>query len=192
LNPSKCSQATIFIIAAQIKLYPREVYERGLKVNTVPTQRIPHSALSPAIKSLNYLNNILAKIEGNLCGAEESVMLNHEGYVAECTGDNIFVVKRGVMLTPPVYAGSLPGITRDVVINLARQAGYEVRETMLTRYDLFVADEVFLTGTAAEIVPVAEIDGRRIMTQGAGPVTRRMLNDFTELTKTAGVRIYAS
>ena len=190
LSPDKCPKATVFIIADAIQLYPEKYYEEGLKVVTVPTQRIPPAALSPAVKSLNYLNNIMAKIECQAAGAQEAIMLNHEGYVAECSGDNVFVLKKGIITTPPIWAGALGGLTRKYVIDLARQIGREVRESMLTRYDLFVADEVFLTGTAAEVVPVSDIDGRTIGTGKPGPVTGDLIRRFRELTRLAGVAIY--
>jgi branched-chain amino acid aminotransferase len=191
LSPDKCPKATIFIIAASIQLYPKEFYDNGLKVNTAATQRMSPAALSPAIKSLNYLNNIMAKIEGNQCGAQESIMLNAEGYVAECTGDNIFVLKNGQIYTPPVFAGALGGITRRVIFDLAKTLGKEIVETQLTRYDLFVADEMFLTGTGAEVVPVVNVDGRIIGDGKPGGITREIIRRFHELTQTTGTPIYA-
>lgn len=187
MSPDKCPKASVFCIAATIQLYPEKYYREGLKVNTSPTQRISPAALSPAIKSLNYLNNIMAKIEGNLAGAQESIMLNGEGYVAECTGDNIFVIKKGQIFTPTVYAGALAGITRKVIMNLCAEIGKPVIETQLTRYDLFVADEIFLTGTGAELVPVREIDGRIIGNETPGSITKILLEKFKHLTQTQGV-----
>src|SRR5678810_1236383 len=146
LNPNRCKNPTVIIIAGKIQLYPVEYYERGLEIITVPTVRNLHSALNPAIKSLNYLNNIMAKIEANNSGCEEAIMLNAEGFVSECTGDNIFILKEGELLTPPLSAGALYGVTRGTVMELAREAGLTVTETTLTRYDLFNADECFLTG----------------------------------------------
>jgi branched-chain amino acid aminotransferase len=192
LNPNKCKTPTVFIIAATIELYPEKYYTEGLRVNTVPTQRISPAALSPAIKSLNYLNNILAKIEGNLYGAQESIMLNAQGYIAECTADNLFVIKKDQVLTPPVSDGALGGITRRLMFDLAREMGREIRETNLTRYDLFVADELFLTGSGAEVVPIREVDGRVIGAGGAGPVTQDFMRHFREKTKKTGVSIYPS
>src|ERR1043166_5353363 len=160
LNPNRCKHPSVIIIADKIQLYPVEFYEKGLEIITVPTTRNLHSALNPAIKSLNYLNNILAKIEANNGGCEEAVMLNSEGYVSECTGDNLFILKDGQMFTPPLSAGALYGMTRGVVIELARQSGITVSEPNLTRYDLFNADECFLTGTGAALIPVVKIDGR--------------------------------
>lgn len=190
MSPDKCPKASVFCIAATIQLYPEKYYKEGLKVNTAPTQRISPAALSPAIKSLNYLNNIMAKIEGNLAGAQESIMLNGEGYVAECTGDNIFVIKKGQIFTPTVYSGALAGITRRVIMNLCNEIGKPVQETQMTRYDLFVADEVFLTGTGAELVPVREIDGRIIGSQTPGPVTQVLLEKFRNLTQSQGTPIF--
>ena len=189
LSPDKCPKATVFIIADSIQLYPEKFYEEGLRVVTVPSQRIPPSALSPSVKSLNYLNNIMAKIECQQAGAQEAIMLNHEGYVAECSGDNVFTVKKGVISTPPIWAGALGGLTRKAVLELAKQTGREVRETMMTRYDLWVADEVFLTGTAAEVVPVVDIDGRIVGAGKPGPVTGDLMRRFRELTRLAGVAI---
>src|SRR5687767_7882747 len=157
LNPNRCKRPSVIIIADKIQLYPPEFYERGLEIITVPTVRNLHSALNPAIKSLNYLNNILAKIEANNGGCEEAIMLNSEGYVSECTGDNVFIIKAGQMFTPPLSAGALYGITRGVVMEMAREASIEVSEPNLTRYDLFNADECFLTGTGAELIPVIKI-----------------------------------
>ena len=169
LNPNKCKRPSIIIIAGAIQLYPAELYAKGLEIITVATTRNLHSALNPAIKSLNYLNNILAKIEAMHGGCEEAIMLNAEGYVAECTGDNLFIVKDGKLLTPPLSAGALYGITRGTVIDLARENGMPVSEPNLTRYDLFIADECFLTGTGAEIIAVVKIDGRVIGTGKPGP-----------------------
>jgi branched-chain amino acid aminotransferase len=190
LNPKSCKRPSVIIIADKIQLYPPEVYRRGLDIITVPTTRNLHSALNPAIKSLNYLNNILAKIEANNGGCEEAVMLNAEGFVAECTGDNLFIVKNGALLTPPLSAGALYGITRQTVIELAEASGLKVSEPNLTRYDLFSADECFLTGTGAEIVPVVKIDGRVIGTGKPGRVTRRLEDEYHALTKVSGEPIY--
>jgi len=190
LNPKSCKRPSVIIIADKIQLYPPGVYQRGLDIITVPTTRNLHSALNPAIKSLNYLNNILAKIEANNGGCEEAVMLNAEGFVAECTGDNLFIVKNGALLTPPLSAGALYGITRRTVIELAEESGLKVSEPNLTRYDLFNADECFLTGTGAEIVPVAKIDGRVIGTGKPGRVTRRLEDEYHALTKVSGEPIY--
>ena len=186
LNPNKCKKPSVIIIADKIQLYPPELYGRGLDIITVPTVRNLHSALNPAIKSLNYLNNILAKIEANNGGCEEAIMLNAEGFVSECTGDNIFIVKGGQMFTPPLSAGALYGITRGVVMELARESGIEVSEPNLTRYDMFNADECFLTGTGAELIPVVKIDGRIIGTGKPGPITKSLVAKYKALTQISG------
>jgi branched-chain amino acid aminotransferase len=190
LNPNKCHKPTVFIIAATIELYPEKYYTEGLRVNTVPTQRVSAAAVSPAIKSLNYLNNILAKIEGNLYGAQESILLNQQGFIAECTADNIFVVKKDQIFTPHVSDGALGGITRRLMFDLAREMGREIREVNLTRYDLFVADELFLTGTGAEVVPISEVDGRKIGPGHVGAVTGEFIKHFRQKTQNSGVPIY--
>jgi len=190
LNPRSCKNPSVMVIAGKIQLYPREFYEKGMEIVTVPTVRNLHSALNPAIKSLNYLNNVLAKIEANNSGCEEAVMLNAEGFVAECTGDNLFIVRQRQLFTPPLYAGPLYGITRAVVIEMSREGGLVVAETNLTRYDLFNADECFLTGTGAEIIPVVKIDGRVIGTGQPGPVTRDLVQRYHALTKVSGEPIY--
>ena len=188
LDPRKCRQPTVFVIADKIVLYPERVYREGMEIVTVPTPRNLPEALNPQIKSLNYLNNILAKIEATNAGVEEAIMLSAHGYVAECTGDNIFIVRDGILRPPPVHAGILKGITRGCVIELAGKARRPVREEMMTRHDLYNAEECFLTGTAAEIAPIVKIDGRVIGTGKPGPVTLRLMRDFRKLTKTAGVR----
>ena len=190
LNPNRCKNPSVIIIAGKMQLYPTELYQRGMEIVTVPTVRNLHSALNPAIKSLNYLNNILAKIEANNAGCEEAIMLNAEGFVAECTGDNIFIVKEKRLLTPPLSAGALYGITRGVVMDLAAQSGLTVGEPDLTRYDLFNADECFLTGTGAELVPVVKIDGRVVGTGKPGPVTESLVAQYRALTKASGEPIY--
>jgi len=186
LSPKSCKRPSVIIIAGSIQLYPPEFYAKGLTIITVPTTRNLHSALNPAIKSLNYLNNILAKIEANNGGCEEAVMLNAEGFVAECTGDNLFIVKNGELFTPPLSAGALYGITRQTVIELAQEAGLKVSEPNLTRYDLFNADECFLTGTGAELIPVVKIDGRVIGSGKPGALTRKLVADYRALTKVSG------
>lgn len=188
LDPRKCAKPTVFIITDKIALYPERFYREGLALVTVPTRRNTPEALSPQIKSLNYLNNILAKIEATNAGVEEGIMLNYEGYVAECTGDNIFIVKKKRLLTPPIYVGALGGITRGAVIELARKANIPVSEEMLTRHDLFNANECFLTGTAAEIVPVVKIDSRVIGSGNPGKMTLKLLADFRKMTQIDGVR----
>ena len=190
LNPSSCKRPSVVVIAGKIQLYPAELYEKGMEIITVPTTRNLHSALNPAIKSLNYLNNILAKIEALNGGCEEAIMLNAEGFVAECTGDNLFIVKSGKLLTPPLTAGALYGITRGVVMEQAAASGMPVAESNLTRYDLFNADECFLTGTGAEIVPVTKIDGRKIGSGRPGKVTRRLVKKYRALTLVSGEPIY--
>lgn len=183
LDPNRCERPEIIIITDYISLYPQEFYDNGLQIITVSTIRNHPAALSPRIKSLNYLNNILAKIEGLQAGCIEALMLNHQGHIAECTGDNIFLVSRGVLLTPPIDAGILEGITRDAVIELAREAGLSVREVPLTRHDVYVSDECFLTGSAAEVVPVVKVDSRRIGDGKPGPITRDLTRRFRELTR---------
>lgn len=183
LDPNRCSNPQVIVIADTITLYPREYYEQGLHIVTVSTIRNHPAALSPRIKSLNYLNNILAKIEGLQAGCVEALMLNQKGEVSECTGDNIFVVRKGELLTPSVEAGILEGITRAVVIELAREMKIPVRETPLTKHDVYIADECFLTGSAAEIVPVTKVDSRKIGEGVPGPITLRLLDRFHEVTR---------
>ena len=178
LNPFNCKKGNLVIIADRIQLYPEELYEKGMRVISATTVRNHPLALPPQVKSLNYLNNILAKIEALDRNVPEAIMYNHEGYVAEATGDNVFVVKNSVVYVPPVEAGSLEGITRAVVIRLARKEGLEIIEKNLTRYDLYVCDEFFLTGTAAEVIGVVEIDGRMIGDGTVGPVTRLLSEKF--------------
>jgi branched-chain amino acid aminotransferase len=190
LNPRSCKAPTVIIIAGKIQVYPAELYARGMEIVTVPTVRNLHSALNPAIKSLNYLNNILAKIEANNAGVEEAVMLNSEGFVAECTADNLFIIKNGELFTPPLSAGALYGITRGTVMELAAQSGMRVSEPNLTRYDLFNADECFLTGTGAEIMPVIKIDGRVIGTGKPGPHTLKLIGGYKALVHGTGDPIY--
>ena len=190
LNPRSCKKPSVIIIAGKIQLYPEEYYQRGLDIVTVPTTRNLHNSVNPAIKSLNYLNNILAKIEANNAGVEEAIMLNADGFVAECTGDNIFIFKHGALFTPPLSAGALYGITRQTVIELAEAAGVKVSEPNLTRYDLFNADECFLTGTGAELIPVVKIDGRVIGTGQPGALTLKLIEEYHALTKVSGEPIY--
>ncbi len=182
LDPYKCTNPQVIIITGSIALYPPELYEKGLELVTVSTLRNHPNAVNPRIKSLNYLNNILAKIECIQAGVSEAIMLNKDGYVAECTGDNIFTVKDGALETPPVHAGILEGITRKVVMELAGAAGIDTVERDMTRFDLYVADECFLTGTAAEIIPVVKIDNRPIKDGEPGPVTLRLLEMFRDQT----------
>ncbi|ABB14035.1 branched-chain-amino-acid transaminase [Carboxydothermus hydrogenoformans] len=191
LDPRKCPKATVFCIGSSITLYPERFYEEGLEVITVPTRRNLNEASSPRIKSLNYLNNILAKIEANLHGVLEAILLNQEGYVAEATGDNVFIVKNGRLITPPSYAGILEGITRNTVMDLARKRGIPVEEKLFTRYDIFNADECFLTGTAAEVIPVVKVDGRTIGEGVPGPMTKTLIKDFREYVTTDGPFIFS-
>ena len=184
LDPNRTKNPQVIVIADTISLYPREFYEQGLKIVTAATQRVQSAALSPRIKSLNYLNNIMAKLEGLRAGCVEALMLNHKGEVAECTGDNVFVVRSGALLTPPPDAGILEGITRNAVMELARAAGIECREATLTRHDLYTADECFLTGTAAEVIPVVDIDGRTIGAGTPGPITKQLTTAFHALVRT--------
>jgi branched-chain amino acid aminotransferase len=183
LDPNKCSNPQVIVIADHIQLYPKEMYEKGLEIITASTIRNHSAALNPRIKSLNYLNTIMAKIEGLQAGAPEALMLNAKGEVAECTGDNIFLVKNRRLMTPPPDAGILEGITRNAVIELARQAGIAVAEMALTRHDVYVADEIFLTGSAAEVIPVVKVDSRVIGDGKPGPITRDLTARFHKLTR---------
>ena len=183
LDPNKCPNPSLFIIADKIDLYPKELYENGLEVITAATMRNHPKALDPRLKSLNYLNNILAKIEAIDAGTLEAVMLNHLGYVAECTGDNLFIVRAGRLLTPPVAAGILEGITRDEILDVARGLQIDVREENLTPQDLYPADECFLTGTAAEVIPVVRIDKRSVGDGRPGPITKRLAEEFHRRTR---------
>jgi branched-chain amino acid aminotransferase len=183
LDPNRTKNPQVIIITDHIALYPDEYYQNGLEIITVSTIRNHPAALSPRIKSLNYLNNILAKIEGLQAGCVEALMLNHQGEVAECTGDNVFLVRQGTVLTPPVDAGILEGITRQAVIDLAQTAKIPVREVPLTKHDVYIADECFLTGSAAEVVPVVKVDSRIIGDGRPGPVTRQLTAAFHELTR---------
>ncbi len=182
LDPNKCATPQVIIITDTIELYSKALYENGLDIVTVTTIRNHFSALDPKIKSLNYLNNILAKIESIQAGAGEALMLNKDGYVAECAGDNIFIYKDNTLLTPPASAGILIGITRNVVMKLAANMGIRVKEELMTRYDLYIADECFLTGTAAEIIPVVKIDGRMVGTGKPGKITLELLKRYRDFT----------
>jgi branched-chain amino acid aminotransferase len=184
-----CKKPQIIIIAADISIYPRKMYDEGMAIVTVGTVRNLPEAVNPQIKSLNYLNNILAKIEAINAGVPEALMLNSQGYVAEATGDNIFAVKGQCLKTPPTHAGILEGITRNVVMKLAREMGCEVREEMMTRYDLYTADEVFLTGTAAEVIGVVKIDNRQIGDGRPGKITRELMKRFKEYAYNNGYPI---
>ena len=183
LNPIKCIKSSTFCIAAQIAIYSREVYENGLEMATVPTRRNHNESCNVRVKSLNYLNNIYARIEANLIGVPEAVFLNSEGYVSEATADNIFIIKNGVITTPPLSVGTLGGISRQTVMDLARAKGYEVNEALFTRYDVYTADECFVTGTAAELVPAVKYDARVIGTGKPGPIFNDLLATFKEYAK---------
>jgi len=191
LNPTQCKCPSVIIIAATIALYHPDVYRKGLSIVTCATRRSNPAALNPAVKSLNYLNNVMARIEANLARADEALMLNDAGNVAECTADNVFVVKRGQIFTPPITAGALRGITRSIVFKIAAELGIKVSETDITRHDVFVADECFLTGTAAEIIPVVKADGRLIGNGKPGPITTRTMARFREMTRTTGTPVFA-
>src|SRR5881296_3355715 len=182
LNPAQCKYPSVIIIAATIALYHESFYRKGLTVVTCATRRSNPAALNPAVKSLNYLNNVMARIEANLAGADEALMLNDAGNVAECTADNVFIIKDSQIFTPPITAGALRGITRSVVFDIAGEFDLEVTEADFTRHDIFVADECFLTGTAAEIVPVVKADGRLIGNGKPGPITTRIIARFREMT----------
>ena len=192
LDPDKCPKPSIIIIAGKIALYPQKFYEDGLEIVTASVRRNYAEAINPRIKSLNYLNNILAKIEGKQSGAEEVLMLNAEGYVVECSGDNIFWLKNEVLVTPPVHIGILEGVTRNSVIDLARDAGIQVEERVFTRHDLYIADECFLTGTAAEVIPVVKIDRRAIGNGQPGKVTEKLIAAFRQFAHSYGTPIYTA
>lgn len=189
LSPRSCSNPQMVIIADQIQLYPQELYDNGLKAITVPTRRNSSAALPPMVKSLNYLNNILAKIEAQNLGYQECLLLNNEGYVAECSGDNVFIVYEGKIYTPPTACGSLSGMTRETVIEVAKEMGYELIEKPLTRYDIWTADECFLTGTAAKLIPLVELDSRVIGDGKPGKITKALLEGFNKVVSVKGVKI---
>lgn len=189
LSPRTCSNPQMVIIADQIQLYPQELYDNGLKAITVPTRRNSSAALPPMVKSLNYLNNILAKIEAQNLGYQECLLLNNEGYVAECSGDNVFIVYEGKIYTPPTACGSLSGMTRETVIEVAKEMGYELIEKPLTRYDIWTADECFLTGTAAKLIPLVELDSRVIGDGKPGKITKALLEGFNKVVSVKGVKI---
>lgn len=190
LDPDKCPKPSIIIIADKIVLYPQKFYEDGLEIVTVSVRRNYAEAINPRIKSLNYLNNILAKIEGKQAGAEEVLMLNREGYVVECSGDNIFWIKNETLVTPPGHIGILEGVTRNSVIGLARESGMKIEERVFTRHDLYIADECFLTGTAAEVIPVVKIDQRTIGDGQPGKITQRLISAFRQYANSSGTPIY--
>lgn len=189
LSPKSCKNPQVIIIADQIQLYTQDLYTQGLKIITVPTRRISQAALPPTVKSLNYLNNILAHIEAIQSGSPEALMLNEQGYVAECSGDNVFIVHKGQLMTPLLSTGALRGVTRQVILDLARNLEVPTLETQLTRYDIWNADECFLTGTAAEIIPVVELDSRRIGDGRPGPLTGRLRRRFQNHVASQGFPI---
>lgn len=189
LDPRKCKTATVVIIPDTIKIYPQEMYDNGMTIITVPTRRNINEAVNPKIKSLNYLNNIMAKIEAINVGYEEALMMNDMGFVVECTGDNVFFVTKGKLFTPATFHGALSGITRSVVIELAQKRGVEVVRTTVSRYDLYTADECFLTGTAAEIIPITKIDARAIGSGKPGEITTALIKDFKDLVNSEGVSV---
>jgi branched-chain amino acid aminotransferase len=188
LDPRRCIGGSIIIIADKIALYPKELYKNGMEIITVATTRNAHEALNPQIKSLNYLNNILAKIEAINSGYEEALMLNDQGYVAECTGDNVFIIKKGEFYTPPECMGALSGVTRDTVLEIVRSSKIPTHEHVFTRHELYVSDECFLTGTAAEIIPIVKVDGRIIGSGKPGKLTLNLMEKFRELTRKSGVK----
>ncbi|OHD60296.1 MAG: branched-chain-amino-acid transaminase [Spirochaetes bacterium GWF1_49_6] len=189
LAPWRCSNPSMFIIVDTLQLYPKEFYDNGMPIVTVATRRNIPEALNPMIKSLNYLNNIMAKIEAKNAGAEEAIMLNNDGYVAECTGDNIFIIRNNFIYTPPVSAGSLPGITMGAVVQLAADMGVKTVEKLFTRAEMYISDECFLTGTAAEVVPVIQIDGRVIGDGKPGVLTRKLVAAFHDYARKSGAPI---
>ncbi|MDD5614234.1 MAG: branched-chain-amino-acid transaminase [Candidatus Omnitrophica bacterium] len=190
LDPRKCKSASVIIIADKIALYPKELYEKGLEIITVPTRRNNAEAVNPQIKSLNYLNNIMAKIEAINSGYEEAIMLNNEGYVVECTGENIFIYSKGKLHIPPAHLGALEGITQIAVAGLAQARGVQVLEDVFSRYDIYNCSECFLTGTAAEIVPIVKVDGRNIGNGKPGKLTLDLMSDFRALTQKEGISAY--
>jgi len=192
LDPFTCKEPQVIVIAESLALFPKRLYETGIEIVTVASRRNRSDVLSPKVKSLNYLNNILVKIEANLAGVSEALMLNDQGYVAEGSADNIFIVKGNVIKTPPGYVGALEGITRNAIMELARQKGYDMREETFTRHDVYVADEVFLTGTAAEVIAVVKVDGREIGEGKPGKTTNDLLEAFRDIVTVDGVTVYPS
>jgi branched-chain amino acid aminotransferase len=191
LDPRRSPKANVIIIVEQLAIYSADAYIDGLKIVSVSTRRNVPDALNPKIKSLNYLNNILVKIQANLAGVGEALMLNAQGYVAEGSGDNIFIIKNGVLTTPPCYIGALEGITREAIMVIARREGYTVKEEPFTLHDVYIADEVFLTGTAAEVIAVREVDARIIGSGKAGPITTHLLQEFRKIVDQDGVKVYS-
>ncbi len=190
IDPASCPKPTIILIVDQVAVYPRELYEGGVRVVTSPTRQVSHEAVDPRIKSLNYLKNILAKIDARVANAHEAILLNREGFIAECTADNLFIVRDGAILTPSPQDGALEGITRGVILQLAAEAGIPAKETRLTRYDLHIADEAFLTGTGAELMPIANFDGRPVGRGTVGPITIRLREAFQSLVRIEGEPVW--
>lgn len=190
LDPRRSPRANVVVIVEQLSIYPEEAYRNGLKTVSVSTRRNVPDALNPKIKSLNYLNNVLVKIQANLADVGEAIMLNAQGYVTEGSGDNIFIIKNGVITTPPCYLGALEGITRNTIMDIAKKDGFPIKEEPFTLHDVYVADEVFLTGTAAEVIAVREVDGRVIGSGKAGPITTRLLQEFRAIVEVDGVKVY--
>jgi branched-chain amino acid aminotransferase len=190
LDPYNCQKPQVVIIAEPLALFPKHLYETGIEVVTVATRRNRSDVLSPKVKSLNYLNNVLVKIEAHLANVSEALILNDQGYVAEGSGDNVFIIKDNVVYTPPGYVGALEGITRQAIIEIAQDLGYVVKEEPFTRHDVYVADEVFLTGTAAEVIAVVKVDGRVIGEGVPGPHTKRLLEEFRRRVVSEGVKVY--
>lgn len=190
LDPFTCEKPNVIVIAEKLSLFPKALYESGIEIVSVATRRSRSDVLSPKVKSLNYMNNILVKIEASLAGVSEALMLNDQGYVAEGSADNIFIVRKNKLLTPPGYVGALEGITRNAIMDVAAQKGYDIQEAVFTRHDVYVADEVFLTGTAAEVIAVVKVDGRVIGEGKPGPVTNDLLESFRELVQNDGVKVY--
>lgn len=190
LDPFTCSKPQIIVIAEQLALFPKSLYDTGIEIVTVASRRNRADVLSPKVKSLNYLNNILVKIEANLAGVSEALMLNDQGYVAEGSADNIFIVKGNVIKTPPGYVGALEGITRNAIIDMAQLLGFEMREEVFTRHDVYTADEVFLTGTAAEVIAVVKVDGREIGDGKPGSYTKQLLESFRKTVTEEGRKVY--
>lgn len=190
LDPTRSPKASVVIIVEQLSIYPEEAYMNGLNTISVSTRRNIPDAINPKIKSLNYLNNILVKIQSNLSGVGEAIMVNSQGFVAEGSSDNIFIIKRGIVYTPPCYCGALEGITRGAIMDICKREGIELREEPFTMHDVYVADEVFFTGTAAEVIAVRQVDGRVIGEGKAGPITTKLLKSFREIVEIEGVKVY--
>ncbi|HEX7066078.1 MAG TPA: branched-chain-amino-acid transaminase [Bacillales bacterium] len=191
LDPYKCNNPNLIVIVEQLAIYPKELYESGLEIVSVGSRRNAPDVLSPKLKSLNYLNNILVKIEASLAGASEALMMNNQGYVAECSADNIFIVKGNRVITPPGYIGALEGITREAIMEIAEDLGYDMKEEPFTRHDVYTADEVFLTGTAAEVIAVVKVDGRQVGDGTPGEKTQTLLQAFRDQVTRDGVKAFS-